>query len=108
MSHATDLRVQNEVMYWHNLAYQDRTLTQVGKKLLEEASECHIETREYDRSVIKGTAKTIEECADVAICAYVIAGMLGEDLDMAIKRKLIILNSRVHQQKERDAARGLT
>ena len=95
--------MQNQILDWNNQANSDRTLLQVAKKLLEEASECHVAAKEIDSDRIG----VLREAADVAILCFVIANIVGFPLESAIEEKLIVLRRRMTEQRQRDLERGI-
>lgn len=98
--------MQNQILDWNNKANPDRTLLQAAKKLLEEASECHVAAKETDADR-NDCINVLREAADVAILCFVIANIAGFPLESAIEEKLIILRRRMAEQRQRDLERGI-
>lgn len=97
------MTLQGEIMQWHHEVFSGRRPLATAKKLLEEASECHVAAK---GEPIDWFA-VIAEAADTAIICYVLAGMAGADLEGAMRRKLAILVARGPEQKQRDVERGI-
>jgi len=99
--------VQNRATEWHTRVYgRNRRPLVVAKKLLEEASECHIAAKQdgdFDWEPV------IKEAADCAIVCFVLAGMAGVQLNDYMNGKLNELLARgKEEQLQRDAERGVT
>lgn len=95
--------LQEEIMRWHREIFSGRRPLATAKKLLEEASECHVAAKGEPIN----WAAVIEEAADTAIICYVLAGMADADLEAAMRSKLAILVARGSEQKQRDQERGI-
>lgn len=92
--------LQATIMEWHKKTFSGRRPLATAKKLLEEASECHVAAKNGD------LVSMAEEAADCAIVCFVLADMAGKDLESLIHAKLGILAERT-DQKERDRERGI-
>ena len=91
---------------WDHKAHPDRTVLQHAKKLLEEASECHVAAKE----VMAGRndcINVLREVADIALLCFVIANSLSANLDEFMIEKLAVLEARVKEQAQRDKERGI-
>lgn len=98
--------MQALILDWNKRANYDRTLLQAAKKLLEEASECHVAARQTDAGK-NDCVMVVREAADVAILCFIIAGLIDCELEQAIVEKLNVLNRRIHEQRRRDIERGI-
>ena len=99
----TRLDIQRRVWEWHQKIFSGRRPLTTAKKILEEASELHVEAKKEPLDI----GALSEEIADVVIACYALASMVEVELEPSIDAKLAILLARKLTQKERDRERGI-